>query len=171
MLPAIPIADPAKAAMLFSRSISDDLLENREHLQQRNEQLAGTFRFSHLVTIRTDRTVLNEAIDELGNIRDECDQPGWDGHEALPVSYATYRKAIDFLEALPAELPMPEIVPENDGELAFEWRDERGQVLSVSLASNGRLTVLYMPDRMRTTLLWSKPELPNTLLKLIELFA
>lgn len=157
--------------MLFSRSISDDLLENRAHLQQRNEQLAGTFRFSHLVTIRTDRTALNGAIDELGTIWDECNRQDWDGHGAVPVSFATYRKAVDLLEALPADLPIPEVVPENDGELAFEWRDERGQALSVSLAPNGRLTVLYMPDRMRTTLFWSKPELPNTLLKLIELFA
>jgi hypothetical protein len=78
---------------------------------------------------------------------------------------------LEFIEAMPNKLPRPEFVPDPDGELSLEWRDTRGQVLSVSLSSNGRMTMLYLPDRFRTTMLWTKSELPRPLLKLIELFA
>lgn len=171
MLPAVQIDDPSKAAMLFSRSISDGMLEHHVHLERRNEQLESAFHFRPVVTIDLDRTAYFQAIDQLDAIYMECRAPGWDGHGATPITYTMYRKAVSFLEAMPNSLPMPDMVPENDGELAMEWSDSRGQSLSVSLSSNGRLTLLYGPDRFRTTMYWTRPELPRPLLKLIELFA
>ena len=109
-------------------------------------------------------------IEQLQGIYAECTMANWDGHGAVPISQATYIKASEFLRALPNRLPSPEIVPENDGELALEWSGSRGQALSVSLSSTGRLTVLYGPERLRTTIDWTRPELPRPLLKLIELF-
>lgn len=172
MLPAIPvIEDPGKAAMLFSRSVSDSVLEHHAHLERRNEQLDQAFHIAPLVSLDIDPVAYNAALSQLNEIYDDCFNANWDGHGAKPVTYATYRKSVEFLEALPNRLPQPVFIPDPDGELSLEWRDQRGQMLSVSLSSNGRLTVLYLPERMRTTLLWTKPELPKPLLKMIELFS
>jgi len=170
MLPTVYIDDPSKAALLFSRSISDGMLEHHAHLERRNEQLESAFYFRPFVTIDMDRTACDRAIGQLDEIYTECRIPDWDGHGAVPITYTMYRKAVSFMEAMPNSLPMPDVVPENDGELALEWDHPRGQSLSVSLSSNGRLTVLYGPERFRTTMFWTRPELPPVLLKLIELF-
>ena len=157
--------------MLFSRSVSDGMLENHAHLERRTERLERAFDISKLVTFKFDPTANDYAVGQLNELYSDCNAPNWDGYGAKAISYATYRKALEFLEAMPNKLPRPAFVPDNDGELSLEWRDARGQVLSVSLSSNGRMTVLYLPERFRTTMLWTKPELPRPLLKLIELFA
>jgi hypothetical protein len=157
--------------MLFNRSISDGLLEHHAHLERRNEQLESAFRVTvPTVTIDLDRTAYYQAIEQLGEVYEECSEVNWDGYGAVAITHATYKKAAEFLDAMPNRLPPPEVIPENDGELALEWRDHRGQSLSVSLSSNGRMTVLYGPERFRTTMYWTRPELPKPLLKLIELF-
>ncbi len=51
----------------------------------------------------------------------ECSEEGWDGYGARPVTQETYDEAVRFLGALPSWLPTPEIVPEPDGDIGFEW--------------------------------------------------
>jgi len=61
---------------------------------------------------------------------------------ALPVAerlgYAQEDQA--FLEALPTTAPIPDVVPEPDGEVAFEWDRGPWCVFSVSVGSDGTLS-------------------------------
>jgi hypothetical protein len=170
MFPTVSIEDPGKAAILFGRSVSDPALAYHGHLERRREQLEAAYRFPTM-TFAGDRAAYCDAIDQLGEVYTDCYEPDWDGYGAAPIGYDTYLKALAFLEALPSHIPYPDIVPEPDGDLAMEWRGNHEQKLSVSLNAEGRLALLYMPDRLRTTLLWTKPELPKPLLALVELFA
>lgn len=45
-----------------------------------------------------------------------------------------------FLLALPSQLPPPELAFDDDGEIAFDWRNSRGFLLSLTLREDGRLS-------------------------------
>lgn len=53
---------------------------------------------------------------------------------------STYRHASQFLALLPASTPDPEIVVEDDGEIAFDWDLGPRQVFSVSVGRDGTLS-------------------------------
>ncbi len=48
-------------------------------------------------------------------------KPDWDGYAATPLSFATVLAAIRLIKLLPPSLPEPELVPESDGTIGFEW--------------------------------------------------
>jgi len=64
----------------------------------------------------------------------------WDGEGARPVEASTIYHAIRFLRMLVLSVPMPDIYPEPDGELAFEWDEGPRAVFSVSVGRDGTLT-------------------------------
>lgn len=169
MLPTVSIDNPGKAAMLHGRSFSDVALVYQVHFESRDQQLFDAYR-SPTLTFASDKVAYNKALEHLNEVYADCQFSNWDGYGAVPISYYTYHKALCFLEALPSHCPFPEVIPEPDGDLALEWRGGHGKKLSVSLNANGRLAILYLPDRLRTTLFWSKMELPKPLLALVELF-
>lgn len=63
----------------------------------------------------------------------------WDGDGARAVEYSTVEFAYSFAEALPANLPLPDISAENDGDLAFDWYFGPRRVFSVSIRRDGIL--------------------------------
>ena len=171
MLPALSLEEPVDIALRSIRSPSDAWIEHRAHLERREELLERAYHVMPSVTFAMDRTGYHAAVHQLNEIAEDCSVADWDGHGAVPISYRMYRKALEFIEALPAGLPQPELIPEADGELALEWRGARGAMLSISLGANGRMTLLYLPDRVRTTIHWTRAELPRSVLALIETFA
>lgn len=50
----------------------------------------------------------------------------WDGYDALPISRETKRNALRALEVLARNAPIPEIVPNSNGTLSFEWETAAG---------------------------------------------
>jgi hypothetical protein len=80
-----------------------------------------------------------EALEELGQVWDECQKAGWDGYEALPVENDTLRAAYTLIESLPLGFPRPTIGAEPDGQLTLEWRKSPSRILSVSVDPNGFL--------------------------------
>lgn len=81
----------------------------------------------------------NDAEIQLVNAYREASRPNWDAYEALPVSEETYGNASRFLGVFPANLPMPEISADPDGEISFEWYASPRKVFSISI---GRASVL-----------------------------
>lgn len=74
---------------------------------------------------------LNHAFDAIFQ---ECSQENWDGYDAAPISKKTYfeaKKFIEMLRSLP--FPLPEILPEPDGQIGFEWYKEKNNSFTVSL--------------------------------------
>ncbi len=79
------------------------------------------------------------ALTSLFQLIQECSQPGWDGHGARVLSERTVLRAKAFLDALPASLSSPDIVPEPDGEIAIDWYFGPNQQLSISVGESGPL--------------------------------
>jgi hypothetical protein len=58
---------------------------------------------------------------------------------SIPIDVDTARAAIEFAYTLPKSLPAPEVAPEPDGEISFDWVGPAGKVFSVSVGRTGRV--------------------------------
>ncbi len=66
-------------------------------------------------------------VQEVSEVLQSCSVQGWDGYEAEAVSPYSAESAIELLKSLPEGIQAPTVVPEPDGDIAFEWRtDDRG---------------------------------------------
>src|SRR5205809_10547 len=88
------------------------------------------------VSLRKD---VRSAREQLSQVFAVCQQPGWDGYDAEPVSKKTYLKADELLNALPKDIPVPSVGVEADGHLTLEWYKSPSSVLSVSVSPEGDL--------------------------------
>src|SRR5262245_51649772 len=79
------------------------------------------------------------AIDELISVWEECREPDWDGHGALPVSQKSLDDAYRVLDSLPLGLPLPSVGADPDGQVTLEWRTSSRRTLSVSVDPAGYL--------------------------------
>ena len=64
----------------------------------------------------------------------------WDGEGSARVEPSTYGYASQFILLLPSTSPLPEIMPDTDGEILFEWDQGHRLVFSVSVGRDGTLT-------------------------------
>ena len=76
---------------------------------------------------------------QIAEVHATCGHQGWDGYSALPIEAMTAQQAIRFALALPRNLPVPDVIPEPDGEIAFEWAGSGGRTISVSIGPTGKL--------------------------------
>lgn len=83
---------------------------------------------------------LQDLLIKLNDVFVEAKERDWDGDNAEPVSDSTYFSAIKLLSVLPLTLPAPEISPDNDGFIEFEWYKD-GK--SFSLYATDTNLVLY----------------------------
>ncbi len=63
----------------------------------------------------------------------------WDGYGALPISAISYGDAASFLNALPTQLPVPEITPEIDGTIGLDWENGNFNTFTVILSGKGSI--------------------------------
>lgn len=77
---------------------------------------------------------------QLVDVFCQSSKPNWDGYDALPVSQETFVNAKTFLDAFPANLPMPELSVDPDGEISFEWYATPRKVFSISIGAGNVLT-------------------------------
>lgn len=97
------------------------------------------------------RVLTETVIGSLSNIFEECKESGWDGRNAKAVSASTFAHANRFLFSLPSSLPVPDVVPEPDGEIGFEWSKEPKRIFSVSISPNGLLSYAGLIGRTSKT--------------------
>lgn len=89
--------------------------------------------------ITASRVMKQSTFGALAEVFSECQGEAWDGYSARPLSSSSFRNATKFLDILPSWVPVPEIAPEPDGEIALEWR--RGEsILSISVGADGTIT-------------------------------
>ncbi len=55
------------------------------------------------------------------------------------VEVETAMAAIQFASLLPWSLPTPEVAPDADGEILFDWLGSSGKIFSVSVDKTGRI--------------------------------
>jgi hypothetical protein len=60
--------------------------------------------------------------------------------ESVAVSDETARQAITFAMLLPKAAPIPEVAPDPDGEISFDWFGKAGKVFSISIGADGRIS-------------------------------
>ncbi len=72
-------------------------------------------------------------LNELDELFEECSEQNWDEYEAVPISHETYSEAIKLVNLLPASYPQPDISPEPDGGIGFEWYKEKGYTFVISV--------------------------------------
>ena len=83
----------------------------------------------------------NEALHSLEELFEECSVPGWDGYDAQPLSREAYLEARKLILSLPivSFIPMPEIVPEPSGDIAFEWSKGKRRTFVASVGGNNEI--------------------------------
>ena len=92
-------------------------------------------------TRRNSRGDLQIALSELDEIYRECSKEDWDGYGALPVSREAYHEAIRFLKAwCRLALPVPELGPEPEGDIGFEWNFGKNKVFAISVHGINSIT-------------------------------
>jgi hypothetical protein len=81
-----------------------------------------------------------KTINELFEVYNEADDEDWDGYEANAISREAFIEANKLIRMLPSSLPLPEIVPEPDGGIGFEWYKDKGFVFVASVYGNNIIT-------------------------------
>lgn len=77
-----------------------------------------------------------------------CEQPGWDGDEGLPITSATARVARLVYGRIPHSL-LPHIAPAGDGTIGFEFLNRPGSIrkLFIEARPDGTARAYYVsPD-------------------------
>lgn len=80
------------------------------------------------------------ALESLNEVYEECLEPNWDGYGAAAISPEAYFEASKLLRIIPTSFPMPEILPEPEGEIGLEWYKRENHVFVVSVAGNNIIT-------------------------------
>lgn len=76
---------------------------------------------------------------EIWKVFEECSTHDWDGYNAKPISKEAVNDALAFIRDLASGVLPPEVVPEPNGNLAFEWSDDMNHTFVVSFAGNRKL--------------------------------
>jgi hypothetical protein len=118
----------------FPRFLNTGSSKASRNIQTKIEETVVYFRKS------VTRNHAEDAINSLKKIFSECSEDGWDGYDAKTISQVTFDEAYKFLNSLPSWLSMPEIVPEPNGDIGFEWYFGKDKVFIVSVEGLGQLS-------------------------------
>lgn len=72
----------------------------------------------------------------IAEIYHERRKHGWDGYDADPIRQDALNSAFTLVALLPEEVNKPDIVPESNGRISFEWQGEPGNIVSVEVGNN-----------------------------------
>lgn len=119
------------------RGVSDEaeaLSKQVEEVDRLSEEI------SRLISDLTSR--IREAIyEEIDHVVEECNKEGWNGDDGcVAVKEASAHKAKDFVGSLNVvRMPLPEVIPEPDGDIALEWHRDASRWLLLSFQADGRV--------------------------------
>lgn len=84
---------------------------------------------------------IEETIDALKEVYNECSIEDWDGFSALPVSEDAVSDAAKLIYLLPSNMtfPMPTITADPNGEIALEWYRGSRSIFVVSVSGNSEI--------------------------------
>jgi hypothetical protein len=80
------------------------------------------------------------ALESLDEVYEECSKANWDGYDAAPISLEAYFEASKLLRIIPRSYPMPDILPEPDGEIGLEWYKDREFSFVISVCGKNIIT-------------------------------
>lgn len=80
-----------------------------------------------------------QALSNLKLIFQNCSEENWDGYGASVLKKKAFEDAVKFMKQLPQEFPLPEMVPQPDGDIAMEWELETDHWFIASFPGDGRI--------------------------------
>lgn len=82
-----------------------------------------------------------DIVDQIYDVASDCLEAGWDGYDSLPVNHASIVMTKSFVEHFPVTsgIPLPEIVPESNGNLALEWYIDKNHVFIARIKESGEI--------------------------------
>jgi hypothetical protein len=76
-------------------------------------------------------------VSEIEQVVEEAASEAGEGF--APVDIETASAALQFAYSLPWSLPTPEVAPDPDGDISFDWLGPSGKMFSVSVNKAGRV--------------------------------
>ena len=119
----------------------EELLKSPTHFFLKIDQ---RFQIDSDVSIDFISPEKDQLFSELREIEKECSEVNWDGEGAMLVDRMTIEQAENFISALPEDIPLPEVAPDPDGEIAFDWIWDKGHTLSLSISPTGSLAYAWI---------------------------
>jgi len=80
------------------------------------------------------------ALKVLYEVYQECSEANWNGYDAIPMSQEAYFEARELLRMIPSSYPMPDILPEPNGEIGLEWYKDKDFVFAITVGGKNRIT-------------------------------
>ena len=93
----------------------------------------------------------DELSKELDDIYVECSSKNWDGYRAKPIIKGLRKIVEKFLNALPSNIPDPEISPDPDGEISLEWCYAKNKMFSISIGRKGQIAYAVLDGARRSS--------------------
>lgn len=156
------------------QALSEKIITS-SHAHITDESNANSLIIESKTAPKTPKTKEHDAIvdplyvtlESLNETWRECSIENWDGYGAQSISHDTYMEAIILLTLIPPSVPMPEVVPEPAGEIAFEWYKGKGRVFVASVG--GRNVINYAGlfggnNKAHGTESFHNGELPKTII-------
>lgn len=109
-----------------NNGISEYSKNLEREIEKANSAFLETFTFGWKTDIR----------DEIQEVAIECSSADWDGYGATPVSLGEAKIAYLFLQMLPQNIEPPEVSPDPDGAISFNWGNGYNQIFSISVEEN-----------------------------------
>jgi len=78
----------------------------------------------------------SKLFESLEEVYRKCSEENWDGYDANPINPKAVLEAKNLILLLPLSFRLPEIIPEPDGSIAFEWYKEKRNLFVISLSGN-----------------------------------
>jgi hypothetical protein len=109
-----------------------------------------------------------ELRNRLVDLIQEASEPAWDGYHAEPVTDLAIATAHYLISLLPETMPLPDVVPTPDGEIAFEWDHSSNYFFTVT-TNQGLLIYagILGPDRKQYGQEPLNDELPGSIAKIL----
>ena len=93
----------------------------------------------HRLDSATGQARIGDPQSELLRLYQICSQANWDGEGAKAINSVTLGEAQRLLDVIPSSIGIPDIIPEPNGSIAFEWRISPGRIYILSLSGRKRL--------------------------------
>lgn len=89
-----------------------------------------------------------KTLEVLERFKKDYSEPNWGGEDELPIDPLAIDNAKQFLRLLPARFHSPEVIPEADGSVGFEWHFGPFRSLIVSFSNLPRIEYSLLSGRL-----------------------
>ncbi len=73
----------------------------------------------------------------INELRETAKERNWDGEDSKPISDEVILLALRVAANLPGDLPVPEIYPDPEGRIEFDWALENGTIFTLTVGPKG----------------------------------